>query len=134
MNSDPNLPASTPKYIKRCPRCGKVLPNDAIFCADCGTNLESGSQPAPMTAPAYAKPTASNAPLGVSDFLVMRIVSMIPLIGLIMLLIWAFSPTDNENRRNFCRAELILYVLGQILGTILLVFFSSTLLKTGAFY
>jgi len=132
MNPDPNLSAPAP--VKRCPRCGRILPDDALFCADCGVSLADGS--APLRAPASAAPAAADAPLGVTDFLLMRIITLIPIVGLVMLLIWSFGATDNLNRRNFCRSELILYIAGQILSLILVGILSAALsgLSRASFY
>lgn len=47
------------------------------------------------------------------------IVLAIPIINIIMYLFWAFSSTTNENLRNFCRASLILSVIGIFLGIFL---------------
>ena len=38
-------------------------------------------------------------------------VASIPLIGLIMLLIWAFGGDDNETRKNWAQGMLLLYLI-----------------------
>ncbi len=114
MNQEPS-PTPTPAR-RRCPRCGRILPDDALFCGDCGISLETG-----MTVPnVYETPALDTAPLSVGDYLMMRILSMIPVIGLLLLLVWAFSSTGSLHRRNFSRAELILTAVGQVLFFFLL--------------
>jgi hypothetical protein len=41
------------------------------------------------------------------DWFVTQLVLAIPLVNIIMLLVWGFSSSGNQNRRNFCRATLI---------------------------
>ena len=79
--------------------------------------------------PSYSAPQApamalGNAePLTVGGFIGTMIVTMIPIIGFIMLLVWSFGSGTNQNRKNFCRAMLILgliavalAIIGSILG------------------
>jgi hypothetical protein len=37
----------------------------------------------------------------------MMILSGIPLVGFILLLVWAFSSTENPNKKNYARAVLL---------------------------
>ena len=41
------------------------------------------------------------------DWFITYIVAMIPVVGMIMLFVWAFSNDTNPNRKNYCRAKLI---------------------------
>ncbi len=109
MNQEPT---PTPSPARRhCPRCGMILPDDALFCGDCGISLETG-----LTAPlASETPALDTEPLSVGDYLMMRILSMLPVIGVLLLLVWAFSSVGSLHRRNFSRAELILTVAGHLL-------------------
>ena len=54
-----------------------------------------------------SKNTALDAPLTVLDFFLMSLLSFVPIIGFIILLIWAFSGNANINRKNYARAALI---------------------------
>ena len=42
------------------------------------------------------------------DWLITLILLSIPLVNIVLFIIWAFSNTGNLNRRNYCRAGLIL--------------------------
>lgn len=46
------------------------------------------------------------SPLSMGNYLIMMIVSAVPVVNLIMLFAWAFGST-NQNRKNFARAQLI---------------------------
>lgn len=75
---------------------------------------------------AYQTPAVyeDSAPLTIGNYLVMYIVSAIPLVGLIMLLVWSFSGNVNTNKKNWARAMLIL----ALIGVVLCVVFSSILM------
>lgn len=71
-------------------------------------------------APSYQNPVTyeDNTPLSIGNYLVMMIVSAIPLVGLIMTLIWAFGSSTNKNKQNYARAMLILMLIGIVLSII----------------
>lgn len=56
--------------------------------------------------------------MGMGEWLITLIVLAIPCVNIIMYFVWAFG-NGNENRKNFCRAGLIMMAVGIIL-TILL--------------
>ena len=56
--------------------------------------------------------------LGMGEWLITLIVLAIPCVNIIMYFVWAFG-NGNENRKNFCRAGLIMMAVGIVL-TILL--------------
>ena len=60
-----------------------------------------------------------SSPLKVSDYFVMLLVACIPLVNVILLLIWAFSSGTNVNRKNFCRAYLLIMVIAWVISFIL---------------
>lgn len=111
MNNDPitqaNIPENNGNPVKTCPRCGKELPADAQFCGECGFRFSAEGQGMPYTVPVQPMMTADTTPLKTTDYLVLILLSSIPVVGLILLLVWALSTTENVNRRNFCRAQLI---------------------------
>lgn len=51
------------------------------------------------------------------EWFITLIVMMIPCVNLIMMIIWAFG-NGNENRKNYCRANLIVTVVGTVLAVI----------------
>ncbi len=59
-------------------------------------------------------------PLSTGHYLLMMILAGIPVIGLIVMLVFAFS-AENINRRNFARASLIILLL----AIVLLIIFSG---------
>ncbi len=65
----------------------------------------------------------SNEPLSVKDWFVTLFITYIPLIGLIMLLVWAFDSSTNVNKKNFAKASLIWTLIGIGLAVLFLVLF-----------
>ena len=56
--------------------------------------------------------------MGMGEWLITLIFLAIPCVNIIMYFVWAFG-NGNENRKNFCRAGLIMMAVGIVL-TILL--------------
>jgi len=127
MNNDPTTSSSpqTPE-TKFCPRCGSRLPADAIFCGECGFRMD-GSSPAesePLTVPPQQAQPADTAPLKTSEYVVLHLLNMIPVVGLILMLVWSFSDNVNLNRKNFCRAYLIIYAISLVLSIFLIILYA----------
>lgn len=53
--------------------------------------------------------SASIVSLG--EWIVTFIVLAIPLVNIVMLFVWAFAESTNPNKRNFCRATLLVYAV-----------------------
>lgn len=61
-----------------------------------------------------------NAPMDLKDWILTLIVLLIPCVGIVMYFVWAFGNNGNINRRNFCRAQLIIFAA--LLGIYLVLF------------
>jgi nitric oxide reductase large subunit len=59
-----------------------------------------------------------SAPLTLGNYIVMMIVSAIPVVGFIMLLVWSFSGNTNINKKNWARAQLIVMIIVAVVGAI----------------
>jgi len=57
-------------------------------------------------------------PMSVKDWLITLLIMAIPLVGIIMLFVYAFSENGNENRKNWAKAYLIFMAI--IIGIVLL--------------
>ncbi len=49
-----------------------------------------------------------NSPMSMGDWVLTILAFMIPCAGLILYFVWAFGKNGNINRRNYCRAYLII--------------------------
>lgn len=61
-----------------------------------------------------ASPT-NERPLSTGEWFVTLLVLALPIVGIIMHFIWAFTD-GNIGRRNFCRAALLWLAVGLVLG------------------
>ena len=61
------------------------------------------------------------------DWVLSIILTCIPLVGLIMLIVWAFGGSDtNENKKNWAKAMLIIQIISIVLALIVYIFFIGT--------
>jgi uncharacterized membrane protein YvbJ len=118
------------KIMANCSNCGKPLKEGVKFCVSCGTAVKGGAaaKPAAATKSAAAKPVAaparSAAPDAATDEVITTLgwigtflVLIIPIVGLVLYFVWAFG-SGNLNRRNYCRASLIMMAISIGLGII----------------
>lgn len=60
-------------------------------------------------------------PMTMGDWVLTILAMMLPCVGIILYLVWAFGKSGNVNRRNFCRAWLIIYAILMALSVLLIV-------------
>ncbi len=63
---------------------------------------------------------SNQKPMSVKDWLITLVIMMIPLVGFIMLFVYAFSDNENVNKKNWAKAQLI--VMAVVLGLLFLFF------------
>ncbi|MBP8989498.1 MAG: zinc ribbon domain-containing protein [Clostridia bacterium] len=147
-----------------CPSCGKQNPDDAKFCENCGAPTTGGGGAPTITQPppsqpysqsyqqayspppppqtyyqpqAAAHPYADTSPMSVGQYLLTMILYSIPIVGLILMFVWAFGSQVNLNKKNLSRAILILTLIGVVLSIIfssVLIGFFSSLFSSGNYY
>lgn len=87
-------------------------------------NYQQSYAPPPPPPQSYQQPQsyasgAAQAPvMTVGQYIGTFIVLGLPLIGFIFMLVWAFGGDSNPNRKNLCRAALILALIGIVLGIV----------------
>ncbi len=123
-----------------CTECGAKLKDGAAFCSECGTKVPAGKQPgaAPETPPqTQAQPAAAEQqtyqprqtytvpvstppaaqPVSTAYYFWMMLLFAIPVVGLIVCLVTAFSGED-ASRKNFSRAVFIWILVAIVLSII----------------
>jgi hypothetical protein len=53
--------------------------------------------------------------LSVKDWIITILIAAIPLVGFIMLFVWAFGSNENPNKSNWAKAALIWTAIGMVL-------------------
>ena len=66
----------------------------------------------------YYEADKSSVPVSVGSWMFMLLVTALPIIGLIMIIVWAFTG-DNETRKNYFRAILAWFVVLVGVGVVL---------------
>ncbi|MDD4819317.1 MAG: hypothetical protein PHD21_00545 [Flavobacteriales bacterium] len=72
--------------------------------------------------PLYQEPQNTKV-MSVSDWLVTLLLMIIPLVNIVLLFVWAFSSTENKNRSNWAKAELILLAVVLVLYILFFIVF-----------
>lgn len=71
----------------------------------------------PAAAYSAPAPYEDASPLSIGNYLIMMIISVIPIVNLVMLFVWGFG-NSNLNRKNYARAQLIVLAIGVVLSII----------------
>jgi heme/copper-type cytochrome/quinol oxidase subunit 2 len=64
-------------------------------------------------------------PMSTKDWVITLLISYIPLVGLIMLIVWAFDSNTNMNKKNWAKASLIWMLIGIGIAIIFFIIFMS---------
>ena len=75
----------------------------------------------------------NNRPLDAKEWAITIFISSLPLIGIIILLIWAFSEDANIHKKNWAKGNLILFVIGFLVVISFLFLFGGLAIITGLF-
>lgn len=78
--------------------------------------------------------TANPPAMSVKDWVIALLITAIPLVGFVMLIVWAFSSTENPNKANWAKATLIIMAISIVLvflfwSTIAALFMANTLAR-----
>jgi hypothetical protein len=69
----------------------------------------AGRNPMP---PAISPPSGPYRPMTIGDWVVTKLVLFIPLVGLVMLFVWALTDDVHPSRKTFCQSTLIFMAIG----------------------
>lgn len=76
--------------------------------------------------PGYA-PTEMEEPVGVGEWTgLLALASFVPCIGLILVLVWAFSGSEKKSKSNFCKAYLIIALIRIALYALLFIIWGAS--------
>lgn len=100
-----------------CRKCGGKVDSYASNCPFCGEPT-NGGRPNSATVVGDAN-TPHNR--GILGWILVEIVVALPIIGIIMTLVWSFGKKTRGDLtfRNWARSRLVLWIIGLIIGAIL---------------
>lgn len=110
---------------KQCAKCGAIAREQDQYCMVCGTKLSQGENPFPQQNNISEPDTK---PLTLVNYLLMFLISSIPIVNIVMLCIWAFGQKENQNRKNFAKAALIFVGIGTVVGVVVFIVCLQTIL------
>lgn len=97
-----------------CKKCKCALAPDAVYCENCGARVRKNAKKAEKEA--QPLPPEALVPLTTGQSLCILLAFCVPVANLILMLIWAYAPQGNENRRSMARAGLILFGIALLLA------------------
>jgi len=63
--------------------------------------------------------------VSMGDWILTMILTGIPLVGIIMIFVWAFGGNAKPSKRNYARAALILAIIGIVLSILMSIVFGA---------
>ena len=127
-----------------CNKCGASLADDIRFCTECGNKIEEAPvgmkeveapqpapAPAPVPQPVYrqpvqpqppktdAKPEGKYALISTGGFIGITLLMCIPLLGQLLLIIWALGGCKKKQKTYYARACLIMMIISIVLGALI---------------
>tara|TARA_Y100000590_G_scaffold55662_1_gene58282 strand:+ start:1221 stop:1466 length:246 start_codon:yes stop_codon:yes gene_type:complete len=67
----------------------------------------------------------NNGIISTGDWLVTKILILIPVVNIILLIIWSLSKSENQNKVNWARATLFIYLIRVCFALIIILIFFS---------
>lgn len=114
----------------RCKICGAECEEGMSFCKQCGASLYSGHRATGrdgyhenIEVPTYTPPTSRYVPVGPNDipeeykpismwgYFGYQLLFGIPIVGFILILVFAFGGTQNKNLKNFARSYMCVLIV-----------------------
>jgi len=63
--------------------------------------------------------------ISVKEWALTVFLSSLPIVGFILLLVWAFSDNTNIHKKNWAKGTLLIYIIGLILAFMFFFFFGG---------
>jgi isoprenylcysteine carboxyl methyltransferase (ICMT) family protein YpbQ len=62
-------------------------------------------------------------PVSVGDWVITYLITLIPLVGFVMLFVWAFGNNTKISKANWAKAALLLFAISLVLGILVSIVF-----------
>ena len=102
-----------------CKKCGGKIESYASHCPFCGEAVEQNSVEATYTSSSIENGSTKS----VGAWILAYIITLIPVVGLVMLFVWAFSDKTKNDRtfKNWAKAQLVIMLISIVLSMIMLI-------------
>ncbi len=70
--------------------------------------------------------------MSIKDWVITLIITAIPLVGIVMLFVWAFGSDANLNKRNWAKAALITAAIFAVLYFVVFILFMGLIFSGGS--
>lgn len=104
-----------------CENCGKKLNEGADVCLSCGHKVNKGHNAANVT-----NIPSEYRPISMWGYFGYEILFMIPVVGWIILVVFALGGTSNVNVKNFARSYFCLLIILLVLFLIIMALTAGT--------
>ena len=88
--------------------------------------MENQPEQNPMMQQQYSSPIIS-----VGDWVIIFIITAIPIVNIVMLFVWAFGSDTNPSKANWAKASLIFMLIGVFLYILIFVIMGVAFLGSG---
>lgn len=106
--------------MSKCANCGAEIMAGKNFCTQCGARADAPvyTPPAVIQPQGDIEPAPGSRyePISTFSFIGIMLLMCIPIVGQILVLIWAFGGCKKVNKRNFARASLFFMIISLIFG------------------
>jgi small-conductance mechanosensitive channel len=76
---------------------------------------------------------SEQAPVSVKDWIITMVITAIPMVGFIMLFVWAFSDSTHPSKKNWAKASLIFFAIIIGLYIMMIAVFGSLMVSAAMF-
>lgn len=76
---------------------------------------------------------SERAPVSVKDWIITMLITAIPMVGFIMLFVWAFSDGTHPSKKNWAKASLIFFAIIIGLYIMMIAVFGSLMVSAAMF-
>lgn len=75
----------------------------------------------------YGQSTGSEPPVSFEEWMLTILVMAIPIVGFVMLFVWAFGSNTNTSKSNWAKATLVWMLIGILLAAMLFMTFAGAI-------
>lgn len=71
----------------------------------------------------------TNQPISVGDWFITMLITAVPIVGIVMLFVWAFGNGTNVTKANWAKAMLLWMLIGGVITVLFMVLFFAAFMS-----